>query len=347
MTLALPRFRRRGLALLVACALPLGAPAGAAAAALAQAAPDFTLPSAAGPNLRLQEQRGRVVMLNFWATWCGPCRREMPQLNRLYTKYKSSGFVLVGVNVDDDPRNAVGVSSKLGVQFPVVFDSAKRVSHLYDLDTMPSTVLIDRDGRVRFIHPRLPRRPTKTPTISRSRNCCGNDRDARTWLSHAHAGRRVAPPRGAGAGRGAARDPAGRLRHRAVGQAVRARAAGRSDHESGARCTRRQAPRARPRRARGRARGHRRARGAAVAAIRRLVRLATRLAGPRAECWPAGTPRRPICPKTASTSCTTPTAAAASPPPGRPCWCARASMTPSRCRPPTTSIPSATPRSTS
>ncbi len=142
---------RAGAALLLALALPLAADAGAAT--LQQAAPDFTLPSAAGPNLRLQEQRGRVVMLNFWATWCGPCRREMPQLNRLYTKYKSSGFVLVGVNVDEDSRNAVGVSSKLGVQFPVVFDSAKRVSHLYDLETMPSTVLIDRDGRVRFVHP--------------------------------------------------------------------------------------------------------------------------------------------------------------------------------------------------
>ena len=59
-----------------------------------------------GPNLRLDEQRGRVVMVNFWATWCGPCRQEMPHLNRLYEKYKSSGFVLLGVNVDDDARKA-------------------------------------------------------------------------------------------------------------------------------------------------------------------------------------------------------------------------------------------------
>ena len=77
----------------------------------------------------------------------------MAQLNRLYTKYRASGFVLVGVNVDEDPRNAVGVSEKLGLQFPVVFDSAKRVSRLYDLVTMPSTVLIDRDGQVRYVHP--------------------------------------------------------------------------------------------------------------------------------------------------------------------------------------------------
>lgn len=119
---------------------------------VSRSAPDFTLPSAAGANLRLQEQRGRVVMINFWATWCGPCRREMPQLNRLYGKYRSAGFVLLGVNVDEDPRNAVGVSSKLGLDFPVLFDKDQRVSRLYDLGTMPSTVLIDRDGRVRYIH---------------------------------------------------------------------------------------------------------------------------------------------------------------------------------------------------
>ena len=137
---------------LLLAALLLTAIAPAGAATIDRSAPDFTLPSAAGPNLRLQEQRGRVVMLNFWATWCGPCKREMPQLNRLYTKYRASGFVLMGVNVDEDPLNAIGVSTKLGVQFPVVFDSNKNVSKLYDLVTMPSTVLIDRDGRVRYVH---------------------------------------------------------------------------------------------------------------------------------------------------------------------------------------------------
>jgi peroxiredoxin len=124
---------------------------GAVAAANASA-PDFTLPSAAGGNLRLQEQRGQVVMLNFWATWCAPCRREMPQLNRIYGKYRAAGFLLLGVNVDQDTSNARGVASKLGVQFPVLFDAKQSVSRMYDLSTMPSTVIIDRDGRVRYIH---------------------------------------------------------------------------------------------------------------------------------------------------------------------------------------------------
>lgn len=123
-----------------------------AAIAPATAAPDFALHALDGPNLRLKEQRGRVVMVNFWATWCGPCRQEMPQLNRLYEKYKASGFVLLGVNVDDDQRKAAEVAGKLGVTFPVLLDTDKQVSKLYDLSTMPSTVIIDRDGKVRYVH---------------------------------------------------------------------------------------------------------------------------------------------------------------------------------------------------
>ena len=132
----------------------LAAVAGTALAAVGPnaAAPDFTLRTAAGPNLRLQEQRGQVVLINFWATWCGPCRQEMPHLNRLYDKYKGSGFVLIGVNVDDDARNAAEVAAKLGIKFPVLWDTDKKVSKLYDLSTMPSTVIVDRDGKVRYVH---------------------------------------------------------------------------------------------------------------------------------------------------------------------------------------------------
>jgi peroxiredoxin len=128
--------------------------AGTASSAIAPqaTAPDFTLHTMSGPNLRLKEQRGRVVMVNFWATWCGPCRQEMPELSRLYEKYKSSGFVLLGVNVDDDTSKAAEVAAKLGVTFPVLLDTDKAVSKLYDLSTMPSTVIIDRDGKVRYVH---------------------------------------------------------------------------------------------------------------------------------------------------------------------------------------------------
>jgi thiol-disulfide isomerase/thioredoxin len=115
-------------------------------------APDFTLPSLDGPNLRLQEQRGRVVMINFWASWCGPCRLEMPHLARLYEKYRGSGFTVLAVNIDESPQKAASLATQLGMRFPVLLDTDKKVSRLYDLSTMPSTVLVDRDGRVRYVH---------------------------------------------------------------------------------------------------------------------------------------------------------------------------------------------------
>ncbi|HKW82866.1 MAG TPA: TlpA disulfide reductase family protein [Burkholderiaceae bacterium] len=142
----------RAARVLLCAGLAFFACAAVEAIAPAAAAPDFTLRTMNGPNLRLAEQRGRVVMVNFWATWCGPCRQEMPHLNRLYEKYRASGFVLLGVNVDDDTRNAAELATKLGLKFPVLLDTDKGVSKLYDLSTMPSTVLIDRDGKVRYVH---------------------------------------------------------------------------------------------------------------------------------------------------------------------------------------------------
>jgi peroxiredoxin len=135
--------------------LPLLLAAAAASAPAAvqpsTVAPDFTLRSVGGANLRLAEQRGQVVLVNFWATWCGPCRQEMPHLNRLYDKYRAAGFVLLGVNIDDDPRAAADLAAKLGVHFPVLLDTDKRVSRAYDMSAMPATLLIDRDGRVRQV----------------------------------------------------------------------------------------------------------------------------------------------------------------------------------------------------
>jgi len=145
-------FPTRRQALLLPAALLAAAGAAHATVQPAAAAPDFTLRSVDGPNLRLAEQRGRVVMVNFWATWCGPCRQEMPHLNKLYDKYRDSGFVLLGVNIDDNARAAIDLSAKMGLKFPVLLDTDKTVSRLYDLGSMPATVLIDRDGRVRHLH---------------------------------------------------------------------------------------------------------------------------------------------------------------------------------------------------
>jgi peroxiredoxin len=142
----------RSLRLIVAAALAAACGLAPAAVAPATPAPDFTLRTMGGPNVRLAEQRGQVVLVNFWASWCGPCRQEMPHLNRLYDKYRAAGFQLLAVNIDDDTRAAADLAGKLGVRFPVLYDTDKKVSRLYDLTAMPATVLIDRDGNVRYLH---------------------------------------------------------------------------------------------------------------------------------------------------------------------------------------------------
>ena len=115
-------------------------------------APDFALKSSTGENLRLSEYRGDIVMINFWATWCGPCRQEMPLLDELYTRYARVGFNLLGVNIDDDSRRAMQMIEELGVTFPVLFDERKEVSKLYEVEAMPVTILVDREGNVRHVH---------------------------------------------------------------------------------------------------------------------------------------------------------------------------------------------------
>jgi peroxiredoxin len=117
-----------------------------------QSAPNFVLKSSSGENLRLSEYRGDVVMINFWATWCGPCRQEMPSLDDLYNRYERVGFNLLGVNIDDDSRRALQMIEELGVSFPILFDDRKEVSKLYDVQAMPVTVLVDREGYVRHVH---------------------------------------------------------------------------------------------------------------------------------------------------------------------------------------------------
>jgi thiol-disulfide isomerase/thioredoxin len=115
-------------------------------------APDFTLNSHSGNNLRLSEFRGEVVMINFWASWCGPCRQEMPLLEELYTQYNPMGFTILGVNVEEDSSKAKQLLKDIPVSFPVLFDNQSKVSKLYDVVAMPSTILVDRDGNVRYLH---------------------------------------------------------------------------------------------------------------------------------------------------------------------------------------------------
>lgn len=115
------------------------------------AAPDFTLKSATGENVRLAEQRGQVVMLNFWASWCGPCREEMPLLDGIAKKYGKMGFVLYGINVEEDNTPAKKMLKDLGVSFTILFDPESKLSSLYTVDAMPTSVMIDKKGNIRYV----------------------------------------------------------------------------------------------------------------------------------------------------------------------------------------------------
>jgi peroxiredoxin len=116
------------------------------------AAPDFTLKSRSGKNLRLSDFRGQVVMLNFWASWCGPCRTEMPILEKMYRRYSKLGFVILGVNTEQDSSKAIAYLRDIKVSFPILYDTSSKVSKLYNNQAMPTTILIDRNGKMRFMH---------------------------------------------------------------------------------------------------------------------------------------------------------------------------------------------------
>jgi len=115
-------------------------------------APEFSLPSRNGDSVSLLELKGQVVMLNFWASWCGPCRQEMPLLDQMHRRYSSLGFTLLGVNVEASTQDAERWLAQTPVSFPVLFDTDSKVSKLYDVNAMPSTVFIDRQGNVRYLH---------------------------------------------------------------------------------------------------------------------------------------------------------------------------------------------------
>jgi thiol-disulfide isomerase/thioredoxin len=115
-------------------------------------APDFTLPGRDGKPVSLSQYRGQVVMVNFWASWCGPCRQEFPVLDQLYKKYKPMGFTLLGVNVESETDLAQKFLAQTPASFPILFDRQNATSKLYGVSAMPTTLLVDRKGNVRWLH---------------------------------------------------------------------------------------------------------------------------------------------------------------------------------------------------
>ena len=115
-------------------------------------APAFQLKSSAGKSVSLAALKGQIVLVNFWASWCGPCRKEMPVLEQLNRQYHGKGVTLVGVNVEPNSNDAAEWLKATPVSFPILFDVDSKVSKLYQVEGMPNTVIVDRKGNVRYIH---------------------------------------------------------------------------------------------------------------------------------------------------------------------------------------------------
>lgn len=135
----------RWILLLAALSLPLAG----SAEITGEPAPDFVLRGVDGPNLRLSEYRGRVVLLGFWASWCGDCRAQIKALVELNDRYAGAGFDLVTVSLDGDSRQAEQAIDSLDIDFPVLHDPDGHVGETYGVEHMPYVALIDRDGIVR------------------------------------------------------------------------------------------------------------------------------------------------------------------------------------------------------
>jgi thiol-disulfide isomerase/thioredoxin len=115
-------------------------------------APVFQLNSSDGKPRSLADFKGQVVLVNFWASWCGPCRKEMPILEQLNKQYKAKGVALLGVNVEPNSADAINWLKVTPVSFPILFDVDSKVSKLYQVQGMPNTVILDRKGNVRYVH---------------------------------------------------------------------------------------------------------------------------------------------------------------------------------------------------
>ncbi len=125
-----------------------------AAPQIGQVAPDFECVTADGQTVRLSDYRGKVVVLDFWASWCGPCREEMPFLVDLYRENREKGFEVLGINIDNKKKNMEKFLTKLEDRpaFSILLDNEKKVAALYEIETMPTTIFIDPQGIIRYWH---------------------------------------------------------------------------------------------------------------------------------------------------------------------------------------------------
>ena len=111
------------------------------------AAPDFTLQSLDGPSSSLHQYRGRIVVVNFWATWCPPCRKEMPDMEKLYRSFEPKGLTVVAVS-DEDRATVEEFLAKNHYSFPVALDPDRKVNTAFNVEGIPKSFIFDREGRL-------------------------------------------------------------------------------------------------------------------------------------------------------------------------------------------------------
>jgi peroxiredoxin len=116
-------------------------------------APDFSLQTSTGETLTFSALRGQPLIVNLWASWCAPCRAEMPAFERVFNQYKDQGFLILAVNVtsQDDPTNAAAFAEEFGLTFPILFDTQGEVSHLYQSSALPTSYFIDKEGIIQEV----------------------------------------------------------------------------------------------------------------------------------------------------------------------------------------------------
>ncbi len=130
----------------------LVAPLSAKGPVVGNKAIDFTLKTFDGQTVSLSQYRGKVVLLDFWASWCGPCKEEMPFLSILQKSYGKAGLVVLAVNIDKERKNALKFMDHNAVQLTPLWDAKMEVVSSYDIAKMPTTFIIDRHGVIRFMH---------------------------------------------------------------------------------------------------------------------------------------------------------------------------------------------------
>jgi len=114
-------------------------------------APDFSLPALSGGKIGLEAYRGKVVLLNFWASWYSPCKEELPELERLQQNFQIQGFEVLGINIDKRRKNASKLVARFGLSFTVLLDPDAEVIQRYPGRAMPISYLIDREGTIRKV----------------------------------------------------------------------------------------------------------------------------------------------------------------------------------------------------